>query len=395
MDISLALSGGGFRATVYHLGVLTRLAHEQHLDKVVLLSTVSGGSLCAGLIFALNDFKWPTNGEFLTKIAPAARTLLTTFDLQGSLIRRTFGTFWTLLETRADDLSVLMQKHWKLTARLSDLPDKPRWMINTTCYETGKNWRFERCRMGDYVFGYSNDTSIPLADAVAASAGFPGLIGALGFKTQGMNWFRYELRTDPFEKLSDPEDEARWVKIPIQPKYPQVHLWDGGVYDNHGLEGIHDFKTGWSKRFGFLVVSDAAGRSGDVPYQKGISALMRLSSGIMMNQVRSLRTRAIIERLENHKDDDQGVFLQMGNSVEKILTDSGHKNWFPEFSKGAMHADDVTSAALTPTEIRKLKPTKFENLYHHGYEVADATLCAYYPNLFKHTNYSDLYKGGL
>jgi len=32
MQISLALSGGGFRATVFHLGVLERLARENRLE---------------------------------------------------------------------------------------------------------------------------------------------------------------------------------------------------------------------------------------------------------------------------------------------------------------------------------------------------------------------------
>ena len=60
MKITLALSGGGFRATVFHLGVLGAcLARENHMEDVVLLSTVSGGSLCTGLVFALNEFKWP------------------------------------------------------------------------------------------------------------------------------------------------------------------------------------------------------------------------------------------------------------------------------------------------------------------------------------------------
>ena len=59
MQISLAMSGGGFRATVFHLGMLGRLARENHLEEVGLLSTVSGGSLCAGLIYSLNGVQWP------------------------------------------------------------------------------------------------------------------------------------------------------------------------------------------------------------------------------------------------------------------------------------------------------------------------------------------------
>ena len=54
MKIGLALSGGGFRATVFHLGVLARLAEDKRLEDVTALSTVSGGSLCIGLVYALN-----------------------------------------------------------------------------------------------------------------------------------------------------------------------------------------------------------------------------------------------------------------------------------------------------------------------------------------------------
>jgi NTE family protein len=388
MKITLALSGGGFRATVFHLGALARLARENHLEDVILLSTVSGGSLCTGLVFALNGFKWPGSQVFLAQVEPQARQLLTAFDLQGSLLSRVFGTFWTVLETRADDLSALMQKHWKITASLKDLPSLPRWMINATCYETGKNWRFERFRMGDYVYGYTNDTDLPLSDAMAASAGFPGLIGALEVKAAGRKWFKYASKFDPAQKIADQAEEESWSKVTIETHFPSAHLWDGGVYDNHGLEGIHDFRTGWSKRFGFLIVSDAAGRGGEERYRKGIPAIMRLSTGIMMNQVRSLRTRAIIERLANHADQDQGVFLQTGNSCRYIIESARHNDWLPRFCEGAMPEDEVEKAAAMGTVIRKLTMEEYERLYHHGYEVADATLCAYYPDVFQHLPYT-------
>ena len=45
--LGLALSGGGFRASFYHLGVLARLAEMDALRSVEVLSTVSGGSLVA------------------------------------------------------------------------------------------------------------------------------------------------------------------------------------------------------------------------------------------------------------------------------------------------------------------------------------------------------------
>src|SRR5205807_10424776 len=43
--IGLALSGGGFRASLYHIGVLARLAELDLLRSIEYLSCVSGGSI--------------------------------------------------------------------------------------------------------------------------------------------------------------------------------------------------------------------------------------------------------------------------------------------------------------------------------------------------------------
>ena len=47
--LGLALSGGGFRASFFHIGVLARLAELDLLRRVEALSTVSGGSIVGAL----------------------------------------------------------------------------------------------------------------------------------------------------------------------------------------------------------------------------------------------------------------------------------------------------------------------------------------------------------
>jgi len=47
---ALALSGGGLRATLFHLGVVERLYVLGALDKLAYLTSVSGGSILAGLL---------------------------------------------------------------------------------------------------------------------------------------------------------------------------------------------------------------------------------------------------------------------------------------------------------------------------------------------------------
>lgn len=392
MNIGLALSGGGYRATVFHLGVLARLAEDNALEQVSVLSTVSGGSLCIGLVHGLNGMRWPGSAEYQQHVVGESRRILTTTNLQKDLITRVLGSFWTLFGSRADDLSALIQKGWGIKAALNELPDRPHWLINTTCYETGKNWRFEKRRMGDYVFGYSRDTAqVPLSDAMAASAGFPGGIGALPFDATQKKWYKYSGGAAPV--LAEGQD-SRGTQT-VEPLFPQVHLWDGGAYDNHGLEGVHDFIKGWQLGIDFLIVSDAAGRPKPEAYHIGPKAIGRLMTSIMMDQVRSLRARAIIERFVNHKD--KGVFLQTGNSAEKVIRsarrDSGLSPQEIDAEVARIAPDclndvETQKAAEMGTVIRQLSQEEFERLFRHGFEVADVTLFCYYPDTFQHINYT-------
>ena len=56
-NIGLALSGGGLRASIFHMGVLKYLAEKNKLEEISYISSVSGGSLLIGLIYSLNNNK--------------------------------------------------------------------------------------------------------------------------------------------------------------------------------------------------------------------------------------------------------------------------------------------------------------------------------------------------
>jgi NTE family protein len=371
MKIGLSLSGGGFRATVFHLGVLARLAEEGLMEEVTCVSTVSGGSLCASLAFAQNGFRWPSSTDLIHKVIPQARQLLTTQDLQLDLIRRVLRLPVRLLDTRADDLSWLLQKRWGVTGSLGSLPEHPRWLINATCYETGQSWHFERSRMGDGMFGYSHDTDIPLSDAVAASCGFPGLIGALAMDTGGRSWFRYG---DPWQA----------TEVPIQPSFRRIHLWDGGVSDNLGVEALHSFLTGWQQDVDMLIVSDGCSSLRSEPYRLW-KAADRMVRGIMMEQIRTLRFRSLLERFVNHSD--PGCYVQIGRTCEDVLSLTGRQEWIGQLGSDCLGTQEVNRAAAVPTTITRLSQDTFELLFRHGFEVADCTMCACQPDQFSHIGY--------
>ena len=58
--VALCLSGGGFRATLFHLGALRRLNETGVLAKVDTISSVSGGSIMAA--FLATAVRWPLRG---------------------------------------------------------------------------------------------------------------------------------------------------------------------------------------------------------------------------------------------------------------------------------------------------------------------------------------------
>jgi hypothetical protein len=75
MRLGLALSGGGTRAAIFHLGVLARFAKGGFLESVSKTLTVSGGSLVTALIISYADLKWPSSKQYLEKTYPALRAL--------------------------------------------------------------------------------------------------------------------------------------------------------------------------------------------------------------------------------------------------------------------------------------------------------------------------------
>jgi NTE family protein len=220
----LSLSGGGIRAAVFHLGVLRRLAEERRLEDVTVLSTVSGGSLVTAAIFAHADMRWPTSKLFLSTVYPRLREIITTtsllaFDAVGW--RGLFRHNARLLTDRAGLLALFLKERWGVTGSLAELPDAPIWYVNTTCYETGKNWRFSKREMGDWQFGRHYNPQFEIAEAAAASAAVPYGIGALKLKLPSEGWHK----TNP---------ATRAPVSPCKPPFTSVRLWDGGAYENLG-----------------------------------------------------------------------------------------------------------------------------------------------------------------
>ncbi len=378
LRLGLAFSGGGYRAAVLHLGVLARLAEEPDdlLSQVAVVSTVSGGSLGMALVYRLNNYQWPSSAAYLPDTVRGAWHQLTSADIECAFIERALEAVmnWPLaiLVSRAGQLARVLREDWGLKRPLGDLDPEPRWVINATCYESGKNWRFERTQFGDERFGQCPQTqAVALSDALAASAGFPGLVGALAFPIAGL-------------KFAPPPAEDRCAEPPLTPQaFPTVHLWDGGVYDNLGLEVFDPMayapdQPGWEGGVNFLIVSDASSRARPATYAVGWQALMRILTGIMMDQVRTLRSRSVVARMRAAALGSPGVVLQIGQESACVLEASGRAT-AEEIAQ--VRADSLPAAVVQRTEalqttLRRLDPGEFETVFRHGFELADAALFA-------------------
>jgi NTE family protein len=371
--LGLALSGGGVRAAAFHLGVMKRLADDGLLESVTDVSTVSGGSLITAAVVSRAGMRWPTSSEFRERIFPELRDLLSTTDLfsTGAVgVRGLFEFNMRLLRHRAAILATLLERRWGVAGHLADLPDVPHWTINTTCLETGKNWRFAKREMGDWKFGKHYAPDVPLSVAVAASAAVPYALGSLRFAIPSNGWWETDPATNnPIRKK--------------QPPYEAVHLWDGAVYENLGLESFHKPGRGLI-RSDFLICSDASGplrpgvRSPLAAFAGGRLASPRLFE-VASDQIRSLRSRALVADLASGAV--PGVLVRMGNSVREmdVKTVTARTVGFYDVVQSDQQA---AAAADHPTDLKALSDGAFDRLARHGFEAADATLTSYAASRF-------------
>ncbi len=307
LALELALSGGGVRAMAFHAGVLKLLAEQRLLECVSHISSVSGGSLLVGLIFqkAGMRFKkagmrWPTSADYLSQLLPAVREQLITGNLQAAAVSRLLLPWnWRHFLSRAN---VLAQAIEASVGRSG--PHCPNYRSRLCGPSTAPPQRpadasdSSRALAVTTSLGYANASKFPLSQALAMSAAFPGAIGPLAIKCN-----QYEWRKRPYWNALESEEQT------IQPPFATLHLYDGGLYDNLGLEPLFDMGTQRAKTDGTtLIVSDAG-----APLLPGFNTgslnplRMKRWFDLANEQQRSLRIRSFVNALRNGI---RGAYLQ-------------------------------------------------------------------------------------
>lgn len=349
--IGLAMSGGGFRAALFHLGALRRLDELGFLRRISRYSSVSGGSI----VNALLALRWDSlTWDEATGVSG---------NLDSVLVRPIRQFCSRDIDTRA--IAVGGLHPWKsIPEALQDLydelyggadlqalpdPDRadhpPEFFLNSTNTSTGDDFRFTRSYVADYRIGMIKAPRIKVSLAVAASSAFPPVLSPVVLDTSGMAF-----HPGPDQRPRFHDDPDYRVK---------QFLVDGGVYDNLGLEPVDDFRT--------ILVSDAGAPfdGAPPPFFYADSAGMR-SLAVSMDQNRRLRKRMLL---------DKAGLRQQTVGFWGIDTDIAGYGPVP----GALPAPHsrIRDLARLRTRLDSFSEAEQERLINWGYAVCDASMRRY------------------
>ncbi|HEY3015867.1 MAG TPA: patatin-like phospholipase family protein [Nocardioides sp.] len=337
--LALCLSGGGYRAMLFHVGVLWRLNDAGMLPELDRISSVSGGSITAGVL----GLAWPrldfddnqVSKAFEAQVADPIRGLArTNVDVTAVLTGLALP-----FRSISDQVVKAYRNRLFGKATLQDLPDRPRIVLNATNVGSGALMRFSKAYVADYRVGRIDHPDVPLAQAVGASSAFPPFVSPCVMDLSHEDWV-----TEEGNDLAEPEFRN------------DVQLTDGGVYDNLGLETV------W-KRYRTVLVSDAGGAFApdDDPPVDWPRHMVRVLK-VIDNQVRSLRKRQIIDGFRN--GDHEGMYV----GIRSDLADYGLADALPADPSIAK------SLARIPTRLDVMDESTQERLVNWGYVIADAGL---------------------
>lgn len=336
---ALCLSGGGYRAMLFHAGTLWRLNEIGLLPELDRISSVSGGSITAAVLGAgWADLRWNEKTGSATNldkvvIEPILRLAGKTIDAK-TILRGLVSR-----DSIAEKVAKSYRKHLFGSKTLQDLPERPRFVINATNVQSGVLWRFSKPYMGDYRVGRIFEPDFELAFAVAASSAFPPVLSPLVLR---------------FEPGQFRRDETASLQQP--PYTTRVFLTDGGVYDNLGLE------TAW-KRHQRILVSDGGGLMQPQPTPKSNWGQHSLRVFAVINgQVRSLRKRQVISSFEAGAR--EGSYWGIWTPIHKYKV----RNPLP------CPEERTLELAETPTRLKQMPVALRKRLVNWGYAACDASV---------------------
>ena len=347
--IALALSGGGFRATLFHLGVVRYLRATNQLKRVTSIAAVSGGSVLAAHL-VINWSRYTGSAEHFHE---AANELLafTARDVRGRIVRR---LPWLMLRRflpkslplprTTTDLLIRELRKFYGDVNFADIPklesEAPRLSLIATNLTYPGITTFEHNKVATYLMsdgkqsrGFNKEpithegTSIPLHLAVACSAAYPAFF--------------------PPVPISQ-EDLAAGADYGIQ------YHTDGGVVDNQGLQTLLSANESADTT---IIISDA---SSPMVYAQPVTRFGLLTSGMRSMELMMAYIRRTHYASFSKKSKDSVVLINIEPEEEDLKRD----HWGPVCSQLPQIRTDLD-------EFDRIERTE---LVRHGFFSAQAAL---------------------
>jgi len=346
--IGLCLSGGGYRAMLFHVGVLWRLAEFGYLGNtdrtgkdgsigsLQRVSSVSGGSITSATL----GLAWNRLRVDEDRVAERFRELVA--EPVQNFANKSAVTFWSglipaLLSTLNRRLVNKYRKQLFANANLQDFPDLPQFTINATNLQSGELWRFSKQHLRDKRVGEIRQPTDSIAKIVAASSAFPPFLSPARFRYQQSQYTvgsGTDLHRPPFTTK------------------PQ--LSDGGVYDNLGLETVfNECKT--------IICSNAGGgyQAREHVHVDWLRQTYRVLVTIN-NQVRTLRKDILLRSLIDK--DRFGAYFSIRGDI----------NDYPAEHKLDCPFERTQQLARIDTDLERKDTTTRRKLINWGYAICDA-----------------------
>jgi NTE family protein len=340
--IGLCLSGGGYRAMVFHLGCFLRLNELGYLRRLSRISSVSGGSICSAVLgMNWKKLSWDPQGKASNLGELVVKPVLD-FATRSIDEKSILGGILNPFKSIYDEVEGAYKKFLFGDATLQDLPsdaEGPRFVINATNVQTKVLWRFSKPFMGDYKIGLIKAPNVPLALAVTASSAFPPILSPMKMKVAPESF--------------DPTTAGPFQRAPFN---EEVVLTDGGVYDNLGLE------TCW-KEYDTIFVSDGGGCNPEEehPHTDWARHAYRVLQ-LIDDQVGNLRKRWVIGSYE--------IGLRKGCywGIRSNVLDYKLPDALPA------PFDKSTAIANIPTRLKALSESDRNRLLNWGYAICDTAM---------------------
>lgn len=341
--LGLALSGGGYRATLFGLGSLWRLNEVGLLGRFDRIASVSGGSILNGVLaLRWNELNFENGraSNFESKVADPVREMCSkSIDISAAL----WGAL-TPFRTAGDFLVDRYRDELFGRSTLKDLPRPaagkvPIFLFYATSMQTGRSFRMRQDYIADWTIGRSFKTVVSLAEAVAASSAFPPVFSPIVLRTQAADW------------QDGPPD-----RMDLDALRSRIVLADGGVYDNMGMEALVD-----NVDISFVSDAGAPFEIDTTPPEDTVFQLGRVRD-ILIDQTRALRKRWLVsDYIAGRK---RGAYWGIGTHIE-------------EYGRAdSLTCDNPLTAGLEgiPTRLNSFSKLQQGHLINWGYALADAAM---------------------